>query len=224
MKTPVVARAPPCRRALVCSDLHCSRGSPCAQLARACSLAESLEADCLAVAGDLFNDLHEPVSAEKLAEEVKRILGAAEPPRLIVYATSLSSHDPILPGVVEAPLGRARLVAVPGVAVLDVSGLEVCVLHGDILFGNGAAAYLFNRLASLLGRPLLVEEKLRERLRCQGLLVAGHTHIAGLDTVRGVANPGAWRREWIPGLPYWRRPSETCIVVDGGGARIVHVP
>ena len=221
MRRPYTLEAPPTRSALICSDLHCRRGKPCRQLADAASLASRLGAECLVLAGDLFEDLHEPTGREALLRELDAILGPTETPRLVVYVTSLSSHDPILQGPVYAELHGSKLIVVPGMTVLHVSGRRICVLHGDAAVPNGALAHIVNRLAALLGRPLYLERRMREKLCPDGLLIAGHTHIPGLLPDRGVGNPGSWKTLWRRGLPYWRRPSRTCIYVAEGVVRLV---
>ncbi len=218
-RPPYTVETRPVDSVLVCSDLHCPHGRRCPQLAAAAETARRLSAQCLALAGDLFDDLHEPIDAERLAAEVEAILGGEETPGLIVYTTSLSSHDPLLPRPVETRIGGSTLVAVPGLAVIPVAGKRLCVLHGDLAVANGAVAHLVNRAAALLGRPLYLEHRLREWLCPNGLLVAGHTHIPGVSGP--VANPGSWRSLWLLGLPYWRRPSRTCVYVDRGGMRLV---
>ncbi|AKG38129.1 hypothetical protein MA03_00840 [Infirmifilum uzonense] len=173
------------------------------------------------VAGDLFEDLHYRISTYQLKFEILKLGLPTELPPLIIYTPSFSSHDPIVDeGSIN--LGRSRIY-IRRVAHIQLGDDEVVVTHGDIGIANGAIAHLVDRVGSLVGRKLLVEEKVKEKLNLRNQwLIMGHTHIPGLDTTRRIGNPGSWKSAWGKWLPYWRKPTYSLIFYDGKSFRLVY--
>jgi len=202
--------------AVIVSDIHCRPfACPAREVAE---IARGEGARTLFVLGDLFDDLHRPLSRADLAHHLARAFGRVSGLE-VVYLTSASSHDPCIREPTTIALEGGRVHVYPGSAIVRVGGLVAFMTHGDIAMRNGAHAFLVNYLLGLLGEELFLERRLRRRL---GLppdwwLFMGHTHIAGIDYRSKVANPGSWRESWINRVPYWRPPSYTYLLISSGG-------
>jgi len=207
---------------LAVSDTHCPAGTRCPQLLGAIELVERLGLDCLIVLGDMFDDLHRRMQPRGLRKYFLRAVGSALLPGAIYYTTSLSSHDPVFDECFELSLDGSSLLVVPGVLQLEVEGHMLCALHGDAVVRSGVLAYAVNTAASAAGRSLLLEE-IAKRRYCspRAWLLAGHTHIPGLDAKRMLGNPGSWKFYWSFGLRYWRPPSFGAILITRSGVRLL---
>jgi len=208
--------------AVMASDLHCRPGRCRAPLLA--RLARILGAESLIVLGDLFDDMHRLVSPEELRRALKCAFGDTGGLE-VYYVTSGSSHDPILPRDLHFEAGGLRVHAYPGPLVARVDGVWAFLTHGDIALRNGAHAFLVNVAAAARGVRLYLEKRLRRALRLppSWWLIMGHTHIPGMDRSARVANTGSWRELWVAGLPYWRPPSNTFILVEGGELRLARL-
>lgn len=212
------------RRCVVCSDLHCIEGSKCWQLQMVLAAVLAEDTDCLLILGDLFERLHYELTPEELKKHFEKLTGGTRLPSHVYFATSLSSHDPILPAPVRFELNSSEILAVPGVIHLHAGGHDICGLHGDLVVSSGVLAYLLNRLASMAGKKLLLEEISKQRFcRDSEWVFTGHTHVPGLDTARKLGNPGSWKIAWKGGLPYWKTPSFTLIKVSDSEVRLLRV-
>ena len=207
-----VSNIPVCRDAIIASDLHCKRDKPCRALQYILEAYKTFSADCLIIAGDLFEDLHFPLSPREVIYYIKRIVDNKALPKKLIYVTSGASHDPIIDNVAIIDEDGGIIVIAPRKLVIGIGGRKVCVVHGDIFLKNGVLAHLYNRISSFLGKKLALEERLKEIFgsECEWL-IAGHTHISGIDYARKVANPGTWKNTWFFQLPYWRRSTNTFI-------------
>ena len=185
-------------------------------------LTKHLGLGCLILLGDMFEDLHRRVRPEDLRRYLLRAVDGAELPEVLYYTTSLSSHDPIFDEPLELHLNGVSLLVVPGVLQLKVEGHPLCALHGDAIVRNGVLAYTVNTVAAAAKRPLLLEE-IAKRRYCspEAWLLAGHTHIPGLDSVRRLGNPGSWKLYWVFGIRYWRSPVFGAILVERSGVRLL---
>lgn len=203
---------PRCRDAIIASDIHCRRGKPCKAFQYILEACRGAGADCLIVAGDLFENLHFPLDPLEVKRHIKKIAGDKALPSKLIYVLSGASHDPIIGKVSVIKEDGRSIVIVPKKLVVSIGGKKVCIVHGDIFVRNGILAHLYNRVYSMLGTKLALEKKLKEAFggECEWL-IAGHTHIPGIDHAEKVANPGAWKALWISRLPYWRRPTNTFI-------------
>ncbi len=210
----------PCRRALIFSDTHCKTGRLCGPVLKILNTAREEDVDCVAILGDLFDDLHVRVGPAMLVSEMARLGFNKYSPKYILYTPSSSSHDPIL-GEAELNLGGTT-IHVARVINIELGGENVCLTHGDVAIPNGAIAYFVNKAAAVLGKSLFLEEQTRKKLCVKnGWFFMGHTHIPGLDHERKLGNPGSWRAEWHARLPYWRSPSNSFILYDGKRFRLV---
>lgn len=201
--------------AILVSDMHYRPGSCCINAVTA--LAAKVGAETFVVLGDLFDDLHEPLSADEVREALRRVFKGVKGLR-VIFVTSLSSHDPILQDAVHFKCDGLDLHVYPGPVILRLGGLTAFLTHGDLALRNGAHAFLINYLMKSMGRELFLEKMLRQKLRlpAQWWLFMGHTHIPGIDYEARVANAGSWRGNWVHGIPYWRPPSNTYIIVESG--------
>ena len=185
-------------------------------------LARRLGSGCLIVLGDMFDKLHRRTSSEELRRHLLQAVSGTELPESLYYTTSLSSHDPVFEEPFELSLNGASLLVVPGLLQLEVEGHELCALHGDAVARSGVLAYALNAAAAAAGRPLLLEEVAKRRFCApQAWLLAGHTHIPGLDPERRLGNPGSWKLYWGSGLRYWRPASFGVIVITRSGVRLL---
>ena len=185
-------------------------------------LTKRLGLECLIVLGDMFEDLHRRVRPGDLRRYFLRAVNGVELPEMLYYTASLSSHDPIFDEPLELRLNGAGLLVVPGVLQLKVEGHLLCALHGDAVVRSGVLAYAVNRVAAAAGRPLLLEEVAKRRYCSpEAWLLAGHTHIPGLDAVRRLGNPGSWKLYWGFGMRYWRHPAFGAVLVDRSGVRLL---
>lgn len=217
-----MAPAPLTGPTVIVSDLHCTpRHRPTLEVAK---LARSLGARNLIVAGDLFDDLHQALPADALAEALRWAFRGAQG-LTVHYVTSGSSHDPIQPSPAVVRAGPLRVHVYPRYMLFSTGAGTIFVTHGDVAVPNGLHAFAINLAARLVGEELFIERRLRERL---GLppgwwLVMGHTHLPGIDYGARVANAGSWRESWRAGLPYYRPPSRTFILADGD-LRLLRAP
>lgn len=203
--------------AMLASDLHCSGG--CGELNVVLMLAADLGIRDVFILGDLWDNMHFGTSTP----ELRRAFSVIVSPRLrgldmrIWYVASGSSHDPIVGETCYFSLDGVSVAVFPRPIFARIGRLDTFLTHGDIAVPNGAVAYAINRVGMALGRRLLLESYLKRRLRLprDTWLIMGHTHIAGVDYRRRVANTGSWRASWIGGFRYWRRPAYTFIVIRG---------
>lgn len=207
-----VSSVPGCRDAIIASDLHCKRDKPCRALQYILEAYKTFGADCLIIAGDLFEDLYFPLSPREVIHYIKKIVGNKALPKKLIYVTSGASHDPIIDKVTIIDEDGGMIVIAPKKLVISIGGRKVCIVHGDIFLKNGVLAHLYNRIYSFLGTKLAIEKRLKKIFgsECEWL-IAGHTHIPGIDHARKAANPGTWKSIWFFHLPYWRRPTNTFI-------------
>ncbi len=204
------------RNAIIVSDIHCRRGTVCKVLECIVDYAKKNGFECIIVIGDLFEDFHEKVSFESLSRELRSIL--PEDSYKLVYTTSRSSHDPLIEKKYSLNIGEITVDIYPGPLILKVAGIKLYLLHGDSIVPNGVVAHAVNRLATYLGIHLFLEKLVRKKARIRdGWVIMGHTHIPGIDYEKGVANTGAWKNMWVAGIPYWRKPSGTMIIVNTDG-------
>lgn len=200
---------------VVVSDLHCSSAS--CRVGEVVALASRSGAKTLVVLGDLFDDLHRPLSTSELRRILASLFrGAGE--LEVVYVASLSSHDPLLQGAARFRVNAQAFRVYPGPVVARLGRLTALLTHGDLALRNGAHAFLLNSLMGAAGAKLFLERKLRKALRLpqHWWLFMGHTHVPGIDYDARVANAGSWRDHWLRGLPYWRPPSHTYLLVESG--------
>jgi len=177
------------------------------------------------VLGDMFDDLHRRMHPREFRRYVLQAVHSAEFPETVYYTTSLSSHDPVFEEPFELYLDSANLLVIPGLLRIGVGGHAVCALHGDVVVRSGVLACAINATAAAAGRPLLLEEIAKRRYCSPGAwLLAGHTHIPGLDTGRRLGNPGSWKASWTIGLRYWRPPSFGAILITRSGVRRATAP
>ncbi|ABL77537.1 metallophosphoesterase family protein [Thermofilum pendens] len=213
-----------CEKALFASDTHCRRGRKCRALEILASIAEREGAECLFVAGDLFDNFHFKASRRLLIEEFSKIIDVERLPAVFAASLSSSSHDPLLDSPLEEIIDGKRLLFSNGAVEVQVGGRQFIVIHGDRLVGSGVLAFLLNFVAERLGRKLYLEEAHR---RVLGLgdewLVMGHTHIPGIDREKRLVNLGSWKTSWKGGLPYWRKAKPTVLLVDDNGLRLEEV-
>jgi len=205
-------------RAVLVSDIHCR---PRSCKAKEVAKIAAREGASLIVLGDLFDDLHREVSDSELERALHAAFrGVAD--LEVYYVTSSSSHDPILEREVRLRLGGFIVNVYPGALVARVGQLRAFLTHGDMALRNGAHAFLVNAVALLLGEKLYLEKTLRRKLRLPSdwWLVMGHTHIPGIDREARVANTGSWRVSWSFGIPYWRPPSTTYILIEGSSIEL----
>ncbi|MEZ0346645.1 MAG: hypothetical protein ABWK01_08855 [Infirmifilum sp.] len=211
-----------CTRILICSDLHCRSGRHCYQFKLIIEALLHLKGDCLVIAGDLFEDLHYHINNTRFIQELQK-LGFPENPNFeTVFTPSFSSHDPLLnEGSISVGSGN---IHVRRVARINTGEEKIVVTHGDIILPNGAAAYLVNRIGNILGKKLLLEDKLKHKIGVRDeWFVMGHTHIPGLDPLRKLGNPGSWKFEWRGGVPYWRKPTRTFLFYNSKRFRLLRL-
>jgi len=210
-----------CRSALMTSDMHCKKGSKCPQLEAIARTASKLGTECLVVAGDLFDDFHEEADAELFFKEFGKICSIESLPAKTIIVLSGSSHDPILDKLfVKTTSGKTLLVTRQITPLYTPKG-KVVVIHGDIIIRSGALAFIINYLAKILGQNLFLERKFREKIRLEsGWLVAGHTHIYGVDAKEKIVNLGSWKKHWFKNLPYWRRSKPVVLVIGEKGLKL----
>lgn len=211
-----------CSKTVFCSDLHCRAGRPCPQLRIILRIAQLLHADCLVVAGDLFEDLHYKINYYRLLQELRKIGLEGTQPLQIIYTPSRSSHDPKVEDV-PTNLGNSTLL-LARIARIPLSREQVVVTHGDFIITNGAIAHLFNKTAWIMGRSLFLEEITKKELGIEKeWFIMGHTHIPGIDVKRKIGNTGSWKTKWRNEIPYWRKPSRTLIFYDGKSFKMLKV-
>lgn len=207
---------PRCSSSIIISDLHCYHGKPCRSFIKVLKIADLFDADCLVIAGDLFDDLYKELDPRQVTRHLRIIAGGRRLPRKIIYVLSSSSHDPRIKENSSLQLDESTIYLCKRHCIAEIGETRTCIVHGDIFLRNGAIAHLYNLLSTLKGATLLMERKIRKMLgkECEWL-IAGHTHIPGIDPKSKVANPGTWKEKWFFGLPYWRRPSNTFIYFNG---------
>jgi len=211
-----------CKSAIIVSDMHLRMES----LAIFNLIVEKVKqenVECVVFLGDLFDNFHRKAEKheviEKLTSLIKPLLGQA---RKIVYITSRSSHDPIISEKIIADAEGTKIYVYPRPLKIQISGIRFYLTHGEIVVPNGAVAFVINTVADLLGKKLYLERKLKEKIQSKNSwLVMGHTHIPGIDYEAKVANTGSWRSKWLLGLPYWRRPTRTGVLVKNSEVMLV---
>ncbi len=211
-----------CNSAIIVSDMHLRIENP-AFFNLIAEKVKQENIECIVFLGDLFDDFHRRAEkhevVEKLISLIKPLLGQV---RKIVYITSRSSHDPIISEKIIADVEGTEIYVYPHPLRIQISGIRFYLTHGEIVIPNGAVAFVVNTVAALLGRELYIEKKLKERIRSESSwLVMGHTHIPGIDYEAKVANTGSWRSKWLLGLPYWRRPTRTGVLVKNSKVKLV---
>lgn len=173
---------------LVLSDIHI--GSPRSRIDELRRCLAGVEADVLAIAGDLFDDEHRRVGKEEAASLFKRllkVLGAR--PKLLIASLSSSSHDPLLGHFAEVVEG-VEVLACNCPISFTYRGEKIVIAHGDVAIGDGFLAYLLDRL-----KPGAVGRLARRKLGLPSdtWLIYGHSHVPYLDTRERLLNPGAWK-------------------------------
>ncbi len=206
---------------LFVSDIHYREGDATPRLIA--GLVRRLGAGRLVVLGDLFDDLHRPLTPDELGRCVRGALSPVlERVDEMIYVVSGGQHDPIVPGTLRLDLGP-RVLVTDRPLYATIGGQGFLLTHGDVAILNGAVAYAVNRAARVLGCDLFLEKALRARFRLgpRDWLIMGHTHLPGIDGTWRVANTGCWKRTWALGLRYWRRPTFTAVVYDLREVRLV---
>ena len=95
------------------------------------------------------------------------------------------------------------------------------VIHGDIIVKSGALAFLINYVAKLLGNNLFLEKMFRQKIKLGAeWLVAGHTHLSGIDLKEKIVNLGSWKKHWFRNLPYWRKSKPLILVIGEKGLKL----
>ena len=176
----------------------------------------------LIILGDLYDDLHIPLSEKILCNILKRTFQPiANQVEKIIYIISTASHDPIIQKeVIKCSLAykeKTLDILVSSVPlVIKINNFTALLTHGEIAISNGAIAYLLNKIMEQSGNPLYIERLLKKKLNLNKnvWLIMGHTHIPGISYTARVANTGNWKKIWFTNkIPYWRTPSFTYILV-----------
>jgi len=217
-------------KCIIASDLHCKE--ECNALCTLINIAIENKIGVMVIIGDLFDKMHFPCSCEYVFSKIKDLIRRCHPNSIvrntlkILYLTSRSSHDPILDRDCEIIFSLNSidftLTILTHPVYIILNGTRLFLTHGEIFVKNGAAAFILNVFAKVLGTDLFLEKTLKRKLKLaeNTWLVMGHTHIPGIDYQYRVANTGGWRRVWKQGIPYWRKAYNTYILVEKGKLKL----
>lgn len=179
----------PHRPVLVFSDVHL--GSPRSRIRELRRCLKGIDAEVVAVAGDLFDDEHRPVGRDEARALFRRALAALGiKPRMLIVSLSSSSHDPQIAGSFTDKIDGVEVMACNCPISFEYGGVKFVITHGDLALGDGFLAYLVDLI-----RPGQIGRLLRRRLGVQQneWLIYGHSHVPYLSGEERILNPGAWK-------------------------------
>ncbi len=174
----------------------------------------------LVIAGDLL-EFHKRISIKKAKELFERCFTKFPESHVtkIFITLSHASHDPIVTEEINFVYRNIEIKIIPGFLKIDVGKYNVYISHGDYFCRNGAIAGVLNKVLATFGR-ILVSEKILKRIikaKRTDWVIAGHTHIFGLDNKARVANPGAWHKH------VGREATHTGILLDARGPTLIKI-